>query len=446
MKFKLKVNELRWKFLFGVILFIWIISICTIFYYYVTGQELLVDYDFNIYFITMPLLIAVLVYTFMAMFIASIHILEYDRVKKWQYRQFMKSDNSEMKNKLCSIIIAARNEESVIRKTVMECLKQTHENVEVIVVCHNCTDKTFEESSVPDPRVRPFDYKTEAAGKGVALNFGVEKTNGDYILILDADGILSTNFIEYSLPLLDKYAAVQGRYIPSNRDYSFVTQLLSLEGDLWSTPYMTARTAIDKRGGLGGTGYIIRKESLKEAGGFSNHLVDDYELTSRLLKKKERIVFVPHCINYDEKPPSLEIMFRQRARWAKGFLNMLRTRVTEPTDLIGMLYWVSPIVIFLSLVLIFIVGFGCIFNLIFGYFPYYYASITIEQWIVITLGLYLVQSLTILKQYGRKGLRYLLLLPIYNVFVLYVFVIFIKAFGVKSWGNTKTQHGFVKKT
>ncbi len=55
--------------------------------------------------------------------------------------------------------------------------------------------------------------------------------------------------------------------MPSNRNYSFVTRLLSIEGDLWSTPYMTARTALDQRGGLGETGYILRKDILQEVGG-----------------------------------------------------------------------------------------------------------------------------------------------------------------------------------
>ena len=381
----------------------------------------------------------------MAILITSIHVLKYEKIKKWQNDNYLQSDKLKQGNKLCSIIIAARNEDSVIRKTVTACLKQTHKNIEVIVICHNCNDRTVEEAKVSDPRVTAIDYKTEAAGKGIALNYGVEKANGDFILVLDADGILSDTFVELAIPLLDNYAAVQGRYVPSNRNYSFITRLLSLEGDLWSTPYMTARTVIDQRGGLGGTGYIIRKDTLAKVGGFSNHLVDDYELTSRLLKKKERIVFAPNSINYDEKPPSLEIMFRQRARWAKGFLNLLRVRVTEPFDIIGLLYWASPIVIFLSLVLIVIVGFGCIYNIIFGYFPYYYASITVEQWIIITVGLYAIQSLAILRQYGKGGIKYLIFLPIYNVFVLYVFVIFIKAFGVKSWGNTKTQHGFTTK-
>ena len=97
---------------------------------------------------------------------------------------------------------------------------------------------------------------------------------------------------------------------------------------------MTVRTALDQRGGLGGTGYILRKDILLEVGGFTNHLVDDYELTSRLLRKGYRIVFAPQCINYDEKPPTVEILLTQRARWAKGFIDLLKNRVCEPTDIL----------------------------------------------------------------------------------------------------------------
>ena len=100
------------------------------------------------------------------------------------------------------------------------CLEQTYKNIEVIVICHNCTDRTFQEAQVKNPRVHAFDFRTKAAGKGIALNFGVENAKGKYLLVLDADGLLSRDFIEKAIPIFDNgYAAVQGRYIPSNRDY-----------------------------------------------------------------------------------------------------------------------------------------------------------------------------------------------------------------------------------
>jgi cellulose synthase/poly-beta-1,6-N-acetylglucosamine synthase-like glycosyltransferase len=349
------------------------------------------------------------------------------------------------KNVLCSIIIAAHNEDTVIKNTVTELLKQTYHNTEIIIVCHNCSDNTFAEASVNDPRVKPLEYKTKDSGKGIALNFGVSKCQGEYILILDADGILSPDFVEKGLPLLEKYAAVQGRYVPSNRNYSFVTRLLSIEGDLWSTPYMTARTALDQRGGLGGTGYILRKDILEEVGGFTNHLVDDYELTSRLLTKGHRIVFAPECINYDEKPPTIEILLKQRARWAKGFIDLLKNKVWEPTDILGIIFWASPVVIFIALGLFLTIGFGMIFNLLFGYFPFNYAAITINQWLLITAFIWIIQTIVLAKEYGRSGLKHAVFIPLYNSFVLYVFVVFVRAWTIKSWGASKTTHGFTKK-
>ena len=225
--------------------------------------------------------------------------------------------------------------------------------------------------------------------------------------------------------------------MPSNRDYSLVTKLLSLEGDLWSTPYMTTRTFIDKRGGLGGTGYIIRRDILLEVGGYENHLVDDYELTTRLLKSKYRILFAPLCINYDEKPPSLDIMLRQRARWAKGFIDMLQRRAVERTDIISALLWLNPVAAIIGLTLLCIMGFAATFNIIFGYFPYYYSSIGIEMWLTLTAALFFLQGLTLVKMYGKRGVRYGLYIPMYNIFSLYFFVTFIKAFRVKSWGVQK---------
>jgi cellulose synthase/poly-beta-1,6-N-acetylglucosamine synthase-like glycosyltransferase len=350
-------------------------------------------------------------------------------------------------NKVCSIIIPSKNEESVIKRTISKCLNQTHKDVEVVVVCHNCTDFTFEEAKqVADPRVKVFDFKTKESGKGIALNFGLKQATGEFILILDGDGILSHDFIEQALPLFDDgYAAVQGRYMPSNRDYSILTKLLSIEGDLWSTPYMTMRSFLDKRCGLGGTGYIVRKSILMEEGMFANHLVDDYELTFRLLRKKHRIAFAPLCIDYDEKPPTLEIMLRQRARWARGFISLLSKRVAEPTDLIGNIHWLSPIAAISGLIMLLIPAYASIHYFLYEYYPYTYSYMPLNVWFALTGMIYGLQSMVLYKQYGIKGLKYALYLPLYNAFSHYWFVTFSKAFFVKSWANTKTTHGFSKK-
>ena len=73
---------------------------------------------------------------------------------------------------LVSIIIPARNEEAVIRRTISSALAQSYTNIEVLVICHNCTDNTFLiASKIGDKRVRAFDFRTEQAGKGIALDY-----------------------------------------------------------------------------------------------------------------------------------------------------------------------------------------------------------------------------------------------------------------------------------
>ena len=105
---------------------------------------------------------------------------------------------------LVSVVIPARNEEAVINRTILSGLTQTYQNVEIVVVCHNCNDNTYlVASQFNDKRVRAFDYKTEQAGKGLALDYGVERSRGDFILVLDSDGVLKEDFIDTALPLFD---------------------------------------------------------------------------------------------------------------------------------------------------------------------------------------------------------------------------------------------------
>ncbi len=84
-----------------------------------------------------------------------------------------------IRESVVSIIIPARNEESVINRTISSCLAQTYENIEILVICHNCTDKTYLAASKSnDRRVRVFDLKTHQAGKGLALDYGMEQSRG----------------------------------------------------------------------------------------------------------------------------------------------------------------------------------------------------------------------------------------------------------------------------
>ena len=193
---------------------------------------------------------------------------------------------------------------------------------------------------------------------------------------------------------------------------------------------------------LGGTGYIIRKDVLNEVGNFTNHLVDDFELSCRLLKKKHNIAFAPLSINYDEKPPTFDIMLRQRARWGRGFLSLMMSMVLGPRDVLGNIYWLSPIATMSGLLMLLIIGFNAIYNILFGYYLYSYALYH-SGLVYISRNDDGMQSLLLVKQYGVRGLKYSAYLPVYNIFSIYVYAALLKGLFVKSWKSTKTDHGFI---
>ena len=446
----------KWVAFYVIVVFLWGLVFVTTLRSWIVGRQILVDrLDISVY--TNPLLVFNLVFLAANLFILLFYLAFYDRATRRQIEAKQKmiqsqaewTDGMRATNKvpLCSIIIPARNEEGVIKDTIVSCLTQTYSNIEVLVVCHNCDDGTYAKASqVKDSRVRAVELVTKESGKGIALNHGVKLSKGQYLLILDGDGKLNERFLEDALPMFlqgKEIAAIQGRYIPSNRNFNLVTRMLSLEGDLWSTPFMTLRMVLGRRTPLGGTGYIIRRDVLAEVGGFINHLVDDYELTFRLLRNRYKVLFAPLSINYDEKPATVDSMIKQRSRWVRGFFDLMKIRVAEPRDIVGNLFWVNPLTAFTGLILLVIAAYATVHLWIFGYFPFHFSYIPLAIWsglTVITFGLY---TAVLYRGYGSKGLQYAALLPLYLAFSNYYFVVSIKAFFVKSWAETKTTHGFV---
>jgi poly-beta-1,6-N-acetyl-D-glucosamine synthase len=438
----------KWIAFFFVIIALWALVLTSTIYPWVYGIEILINKDLDLTYYTLPILGFNLIYVFMLILVFALYLGTHGKVKRYQLQMKKKaSEKFREQKELCSIVIPARNEESVIKRTVLNCLQQTYQNIEVIVVCHNCTDRTYDEAKVEDPRVKVYNLHTKESGKGIALNYGVERSGGNYILVLDSDGLLTRDFLENALPLFDEnYAAVQGRYIASNRSFNFVTKMLAIEGDLWSTPFMSIRSHFGRRCPLGGTGYIVRKDILAKVGMFANHLVDDYELTFRLMRNGYRIAFAPLSINYDEKPPTLEFMLRQRSRWGKGFIDLLGTKLAERSDIIGHIYWLSPIAAICGLVMLLVPAYAALHYLIFDYYPYTYTYIPLSVWLVLTGVLFSLEAAVLIKEYGRRGFVYATQIPALTPFSHYWFVSFLKAFTVKSWANTKTTHGFMKET
>ena len=408
--------------------------------YIIVPRNVLVNTDLDLFVPTFAAMSFNLIYLFLGIFIFVTYILKIKKLKHSRVGQI-----NYRNHHLCSIVVPARDEENVIKDSIRKCLQQTYQNIEILVIAHNSSDGTYEAASeISDNRVRAFDLNTKASGKAIALNYGIEQSRGDYVLIMDADTILDDRFVERAMPKIvdSRYVAVQGRVFPINRNYNLLTRLMAMEDDLWQEPIMTVRTIIGERCPLLGTAFIIKKEIVMQEGMFKNSLVDDHELTCRLLKRRHKIVYLPYCKAYAEEPPILEVMLRQRARWGRGFINCLGRKMADSGDIIGLLLWIMPLASFANSIMFSIVVYATIFNMLFEYLPYSFAYLPLQIWFLVAGTMFSLYLIVLIRVHGvKEGLRQSILLPLFIAFSQYGLVVCYKALFVRTWGNTKTVHG-----
>lgn len=88
---------------------------------------------------------------------------------------------------LISVIIPTFNRASVLVRAIDSVLKQSYKNFELIVVDDGSTDETKYLLSPYMDQGKLRYFKTENRGVSAARNFGVEKSQGEWLSFLDSD-------------------------------------------------------------------------------------------------------------------------------------------------------------------------------------------------------------------------------------------------------------------
>jgi glycosyltransferase involved in cell wall biosynthesis len=108
-------------------------------------------------------------------------------------------------NPIVSILIPVYNREKLIIDTINCVLSQTYQNLEIIIVDNKSTDSTWgviNEIAKCDSRLKVFQNDRNL---GPVLNWQecFKKATGEYCKILWSDDLISNNFIEKTLELMD---------------------------------------------------------------------------------------------------------------------------------------------------------------------------------------------------------------------------------------------------
>ena len=103
-----------------------------------------------------------------------------------------------------SIIIPLYNKEKFIESTIQSALNQTFLDFELIVVNDSSIDKSLElVKAFKDLRIKIYTIPNGGVSK--ARNFGIQKANANFIVLLDADDLWKSNHLEEIYNLRNKY-------------------------------------------------------------------------------------------------------------------------------------------------------------------------------------------------------------------------------------------------
>lgn len=103
--------------------------------------------------------------------------------------------------KLCTIVIAARNEENNIFQTILDLVNQTYpsHNIQILIANDHSTDATkeiIESLAQKHTNIQVFSMPENIHGKKQSLAYVLPQATGDYILFTDADCSIPPSWVE----------------------------------------------------------------------------------------------------------------------------------------------------------------------------------------------------------------------------------------------------------
>ena len=233
---------------------------------------------------------------------------------------------TENYNKKISIIIPAYNEETVIAQSIKSLLNQSYPNKEIIVVDDGSKDKTYKIANqfTIYPEVKVLTKPNE--GKAKAINYGINHSSGELIMVVDADSKLEKNAIQLMANYFNdpQIAAVAGSVYVVNQ-VNLWTKLQALEYIEGLNMVRNGQALLKLVNIIPGPIGMFRKNALYEVGLYDNDtFAEDCDVTLKLITKGYKIDFESEAIAYTEAPESLLDLIKQRYRWTRGILQAIK--------------------------------------------------------------------------------------------------------------------------
>ena len=245
-----------------------------------------------------------------------------------------------------SVLIASFNEKFVIERTLeaVERLAYPKDRLQV-VIADDSDDQTVQ---IIDEKVKEMTAKGIATTvsrrpnrenfKCGALNKAMEYVTGDYVLLLDADSIVSPDVLTKGISTICSHpraSFVSFRYGHYNRDDNMITRLFALYQDIGDTLSKMGAYLIDAPFSFQGGFALVNAKDLRDVGLWSNdRIADDGDVSIKMYLAGKRGIYLSGVKIMSEDPSTLEAWKKQVARTSQGWWRCVakygRTIVSAP--------------------------------------------------------------------------------------------------------------------
>jgi cellulose synthase/poly-beta-1,6-N-acetylglucosamine synthase-like glycosyltransferase len=261
----------------------------------------------------------ILIYTsiYIGLFLLSFYFLSilFKKEKKFPERELGK----------VSIIIPAYNEEKTIKQTIESALGLDYPKgkFEIIVIDDGSKDNTLKiASKFKGENIKVFTK--ENGGKASAINFGLKRANGEFVVTMDADTFVQPDALKKLIRCFDNpkvMSATPGMLVKkANGVLQWVQQIEYLMGIFLRKSFSSINSIHITPGAFS----AYRKSFFDKYGGFQEgNITEDLEIALRIQSKNYVIANDPSAVVYTVAPKKFLSLMIQRRRWYSGLMKNL---------------------------------------------------------------------------------------------------------------------------
>lgn len=223
-----------------------------------------------------------------------------------------------MNEPLVSVIIPTKNSEKTLARCLESIKNQSYQNVEIIVVDNNSTDKTKEIAKQYTDKV--FNFGPERCAQ---VNFGAKNAEGKYIYYTGSDLSCDSNLVEQAVNKCEKdnYDAVYLNVVTRIKNPNIWQKVRAMERELYfKEPGMSAAR-------------FYKKDIFLNVGGLDEKLgsiADDLEFQHRLNINGYKTAFIDAAENNFGEYKSLKIIIT-RSLYYGWFIRRYMDKYPEKT-------------------------------------------------------------------------------------------------------------------